>query len=120
MAQTQSTYNFPPHIKGDTFNGQLFRFSTSNGETSGSIDLTDATAKLQLKESYQSSPAFTFSTENEQITLPNPSNGELQLESTIINIDAGKYIYDLQITFPDESVQTYLRGEWVIINDVTR
>ena len=32
----------------------------------------------------------------------------------------GKYYYDLQATFADGTVQTYLRGQFIVTEDITQ
>ena len=111
MAQT---YNFPDHVKGDTFKGQSFVYER-NGSA---IDLTGASIKLMLKKIKTGSSYFTFST-GDNITITDAVNGSWKLDSTVINIDAGVYYYDVELTESNGNISTYLSGTWTILQDVT-
>jgi len=112
-----STYNFPTHIKGDTFDGAQFTLSL-NGSA---IDLTDAiiTMDMRLTPSGVSVKRLT-SVGDADITIGTPaSDGIFTINNQIIDVDAGKYYYDIQTEFPDGTVKTYIQGIWLIIQDVT-
>jgi len=115
--QMASTYNFPTHIKGDTFDGAQFTLSL-NGSA---IDLTDAiiTMDMRLTPSGVSVKRLT-SVGDADITIGTPaSDGIFTINNQIIDVDAGKYYYDIQTEFPDGTVKTYIQGIWLIIQDVT-
>lgn len=107
-------YNFPDHTKGDTFKGQTFGYERNGAP----IDLTGATINLMLKKTKTGPSAFTFSTGN-NITITDAVNGRWSLDSTVIDIEAGTYYYDVELTENNGNVSTYLSGKWVILQDVT-
>lgn len=114
------TYNFPAHRRGDTFGGQLFSFREEINDVLVPIDLTGTSIILQLKILENCKFSFEFSTENLLITLPDPAMGQVYLESTIIDILEGLYLYDMQITFPDGVVRTWIKGNWPITKRISR
>ena len=113
MAAT--TYNFPNHIKGDTFLAQSFIYKL-NGV---GIDLTGAAFKMMLKRCKQNTIAALTLSDGSGITITDAINGTWEIDEQIINIEHGKYYYDVQMTSSDGTVSTYLSGEFNVIQDIT-
>ena len=110
-----ATLNFS-HYKGDTFLEVPFEILID----AVPLDLTDALIKMQLRRNYEKDIALEFSTINNKIEIVDASLGTFKIVEQIINIEAFEYIYDLQITLADGVVDTYIKGSFNIINDVTR
>ena len=109
-------YNFKKHKTGDTFNGVDFELLI-NGLPK---DLTGATIKMQLKKDKNSPAVLTLSsTVPEQINITDALSGLFSIVNQVISVPEGNYIYDIQFTFADGTVKTYISGGWPIINDVT-
>lgn len=115
-----TTYNFPTHVKGDTFKSKKIQISSIKDEISSFLDLTGCQITIQFKGSVNSPVVFDFKTSNSTILITNATEGEFELQSRIINVLASTYVYDVQITFPDSSVKTYFRGSMKVESDVTR
>jgi hypothetical protein len=107
---------FADHKRGDTFNGRKISLERNGAP----IDLTGAKIIIQFKLSSSGVSKFEFSTKKETIYIPEPTNGELIMMPRILNVPAGHYNYDMQITFPNGNVKTYLSGIWTILDDVSR
>jgi hypothetical protein len=153
-----NTYNFKPHVKGDTFNGIQFQLflnvkkydSISSFPTRGSvgfiymdlttllnyrwvvseyiltsdspyIDITNATIKMQLRKEKESNNNYTLeiSTENLGITIIDGVSGIFKINKQKIDIAPYNYFYDIEITFIDGTIKTYISGKWLIKQDVT-
>lgn len=114
---TCGIYNFPTHIKGDTFDGALFTISLN----ATAIDLTDAIITMDLRETKNGvSVKRLTSVGDADITIDiDPTLGKFSINNQIIDVDAGRYYYDIQIEFPDNTVKTYVSGTWLITQDVT-
>jgi len=108
-------YNFPDHIKGDTFNG--LSFTIKNKDDDSPIDLTGVTIRMMLRD-HNRDLKKTFST-GSGMTISNPAGGVFQIDEQVIDIYAGKYNYDIEFTFPLGKIKTYISGKWEIIQDVT-
>lgn len=109
-------YNFPDHIKNDTFNAQPFSVSR-NGSA---INLTGATIAMMLRlVKTQASPDLSLSTATSGITITTAVDGEFEIDEQVISIDAGIYFYDLQLTESGGKVTTLQQGTWTITQDVT-
>ena len=110
-------YNFKNHIKGDTLKEIVFTM-TLNEEP---MDLTDVIIQSQFRKHPNSKDAVLFltSVDNEGITITeNP--GEFKINQQIIDIPAGDYVYDIEFTFDDGTVKTYIYGDFKVIQDITR
>lgn len=107
--------NLPDHVRGDTFEGARYTLEV-NGAAS---DLTGASIRMQLKKDKSSATSKEFST-GAGITITDALNGVFEIDKQIISVDANAYVYDIEITYPDETVKTYVEGKWKILQDVTR
>jgi hypothetical protein len=111
-------YNFKEQISGDTFSG--LSFSMNVNETP--LNLTGAAIKIEFKRVGQSKAALTLSnSEGGKIAIN--SDGTLGLWSINpfkVELPAGIYEYDIQFTFPNTTVKTYIYGEWKIRKQVTK
>jgi hypothetical protein len=112
-----TTYNFPDHIKGDTYDGTQFTITVN----SVALDLTGASIKMALKlEKDQATADLELTTTDGGITISNPpTSGIFSVAKQIIDVAVGKYFYDIQITLQDETVKTYISGRWKITQDIT-
>jgi hypothetical protein len=107
-------FNFPDHVKGDTFDGVLFTVKVNTV----ALDLTSAHIDMDLRLEPLGIVAKTFS-EGAGITITDASNGKFRIDSQIIDISAGLYYYDIEITLSNGVVKTYVGGRWKILQDVT-
>ena len=114
--KTIGQYRIPDKVKGDTFDAILFTFTDSVG----AIDLTDCTAKMQFRRSKTSGLALELNTTS-GLTLTDAENGVLQVdEIESLSLDAGCYVWDIEITFPDDTKKTYIEGTMEVLQDVSR
>lgn len=98
-------------IRNDTFEEVPFSLLKNNT----AINLTGATIKMQLRKVAGGVVAFSPA-----LTITNASGGLFKINKQIIAIDAFNYLYDIQITFSDNTVKTWVSGEFLIKNDITR
>ena len=104
------------HIKGDTFYEVDFEI-LKNQEA---IDLTDAVIRMQVRQNYGGAIVLNFtSIDDEGITITDAVDGKFKINQRIIDIPAFNYIYDIQFTI-DGVVKTYVSGNFLVTNDVTR
>lgn len=112
-------YNFPCHIKGDTWPG----INSITIKTSGiPIDLTDSKIKITVKPKYDiASPIFLefFSEKNDILIQSPPSAGKISILPRIVDLPQGLYNYNLNVEFPTGVKKTYLKGEWEIISNIS-
>jgi hypothetical protein len=110
-----ATYNFPDHIKGDTFSGVQFEVLVN----AVPLDLTDAVITMHLKESYQAKAKEEFSTVNTKLEITDALAGKFAFKEQIVDICAKNYVYDIEILLPNAKKYTYIKGTWKINCDVT-
>lgn len=106
------------NTKGDTFSEVDFQLKI-NGVN---VNLTGAVIKMQLRESYNNSTAVLSLTSvgSAGITLTNAANGQFKINAQIIDIPSRNYVYDIQITFSNGVVKTYIKGNFNILEEVTK
>ena len=104
------------HIKSDTFEAVNFEINVDTIP----VDLTDTTIRMQLRKEYGGVVGLSLtSVANAGITITDAVNGLFIINQQIINIPAFNYIYDIEFDF-DGIVKTYISGNFLILNDVTR
>jgi hypothetical protein len=110
------TYNFPDHYKGDTFEGKVFTLQVNDEPA----PLEGASIKMDLRKNNKETTPLTLrlSTGN-GITILNPASGIFSIDNQMIDIPAETYVFDIQITFSNQEVKTYVGGTWTILQDVT-
>lgn len=117
----QSTYKIPDAVKNDTYIGITFNVEVN----SVLLDLTGCSIKMDVKKNSKdyTPPLKTFrtgaSSPDGSLTITDAVNGQFELDEQVIDIEAGNHYYDIQITFPDSSIKTYICGRWQIIQDIT-
>jgi hypothetical protein len=108
------TYNFPPHIKGDTFEGKVFTILI-NGTPA---NLNGATIKMDLRKNKKETTPLTLRLANGSgITIL--TNGSFQIDPQVIDIPSEDYVYDIEITFASGEVKTWIEGILPITQDIT-
>ena len=53
------------------------------------------------------------------ITLTAPAVGRITIDAFVITWDAGVYLYDIEATYLDSTIKTYIKGSINIISDKT-
>lgn len=111
-----ATVRLNDRVKNDTFASVQFEYS----EGGLPLDITGNTVKIQFKhKSVKGALLYTAST-GAGITLTNPSIGIFRLdEFTPIDWEVGKAYFDVEMTFSDGSVRTWITGTVDILQDIT-
>jgi hypothetical protein len=105
------------HIQGDTFEAVNFEV-LKNGDA---LDLTGAVIRMQLRRECGGIPILSFtSVANAGLTIVNGALGLFKINRQIINISEFNYLYDMEITFADQTVKTWISGSFLIQCDITR
>jgi len=83
------------------------------------VSLANADLKLQVRNKPDGTVYITM-TEGNGLTVGGVGNNVITI-SKIIDFNAcGCYHYDLQATFTNGIVNTYVRGSFIIFNDITQ
>ena len=111
-----TTVNFSV-IKNDTSD---FDWTMEFLKNDAAIDLTDADIKAEFKTSIDAATvALTMSTDDDSIEFVDAVAGKIKFAKQVISIAAGTYYFDVQITFPNGDVKTYVNGTMTVIQDIT-
>lgn len=101
--------------RNDTWS-QVFRILSNNEP----VDLTGCTILIQIrKKANATTSEMSLSTTDNSISIGGEFNNQITLDK-IVNIAAGSYVYDMNITFPNSHVKTYLWGSFYVQEDITK
>lgn len=114
---TPTPYSFELQYSGDSFLGAYFQLKDEDNITP--IDITNYRFLMQIKTCERGRIIKELSN-GSGITIINAINGEFQIDSFIVPHTSGQMIYDLEITYPNNLVDTYIRGFFAIIQDISR
>ena len=103
--------------KGDTYDG--IQFTLLDTEDNSPIILTGASIRSQFRFGSKTGGIQKEITDGNGITIDDAVNGVFSIDSFIIDWAADFYYYDIQITFPNGVVRTYIQGNINVIQDVT-
>jgi cytoplasmic iron level regulating protein YaaA (DUF328/UPF0246 family) len=110
-------YKIPNHYKGDTFNGLQFTVLNTVGLTA--IDLTDVVIKSEFKLNNKRGQTVQTFIIDTGLTVTDALNGVFQIDPFILDWGISTYYYDIEFTFPNGRIITYIDGTIKIIQDVT-
>lgn len=117
---TPAPYNFENSYRGDAMQLNNIVLAYDSGVP---VDLTGAVVKMQLRRALVGKVVWEFSSipGKDSLLSVDPLNGGILFPVIPAwEIPAGLYFYDLQVKHPDLTVRTYIRGTWLIVNDVTK
>lgn len=112
------------HQRGDYWNGASVYYEDETEDGLVGIVLTGAKIVAEFKPTKNGPAAFTYSTEDGTITVPNDINWRCDFKKGIINHPANTYYFEVQVTFPpqngeDPVIETILKSTWTILSDIT-
>lgn len=85
------------------------------------VDLTGATARMQLRSSVNSPQVVLELTSEDGIAVDPAGKLTIQVAAPMTALmPAGLGVYDLEVSFPSEVVQTVIRGSYIVTPEVTR
>lgn len=102
---------------GDTWTRRL-KFWNGPASANDPIDISQYVFKMQIKQQATGDVALELTIGNGFTITPDANNNILDIEKDI-KLTGKNYVYDLQITFPDATIQTYLYGPFIVVQDVT-
>ena len=114
---TPTTYKINDQYKGDTFNGVTFTLKEGADKTP--IDLTGVSILSQFRVNEVTGTIQKTLEIGSGITLTNAIGGVFKINPFTLNWNTGTFFYDIQITFPNGDVRTYVKGSLNVIQDVT-
>ena len=91
---------------------------TLNNQDGTPINLTGFTIKSQFRKSYQSSTAVDFT-----VSIFDATKGKIRMQlpaNASSAVQAGRYLYDVEITSPTNERKRALEGIVVLTPEITR
>lgn len=88
-------------------------------QNSAPINLTGATITIQVRKGCDGVLALTASTGGNGVTIGGASSNQITVDK-LVNIAKGKYVYDINVVFTTGYVRTYLEGDFIVYEDVTK
>lgn len=82
------------------------------------ISLLGATVYIQVRKGCGGVLALTL-TNGSGVTIGGASNNQITVKK-LVDIAKGNYVWDMQVTFADLTVKTYLEGDFIVYDDVTK
>jgi hypothetical protein len=83
------------------------------------ISLANADVKLQVRTKPDGDIKITIS-EGNGLSVGGAGSNVITINK-VLDIDkGGRYFYDLQATFTNGQIQTYMRGPFIVIEDITK
>ena len=84
------------------------------------VDLSGSTILIQVRPTPTSaSVELTLSTANSSISLGGVDRNQITLNKKV-EVAAGSYVYDMNVTFPSGEVKTYIWGNFIVQEDITK
>jgi hypothetical protein len=83
------------------------------------VDLSGSTILIQVRTKPTSTDVVLSLVTGTSITIGGVGKNEITLNK-IVNIAAGNYVYDMNVTFPSGLVKTYIWGTFLEQEDITR
>ncbi len=84
------------------------------------IDLSGSTILIQVRPTPSSSVvALELTSEDSSIGIGGVDNNQITLNK-IVDVAAGTYVYDMSVTFPSGEVKTYLWGNFIVSEDISK
>ena len=105
------------------YQGSTFRKSFEWLTGSTPTNLTNCTIRMQIRQDYFGPVVQEFSTVTGGITLTEASIGKFKLEvsaSVSSGLVFSKYIYDIEVDFPDGSTYRVIKGDINLDREVTK
>lgn len=111
--------NLEDRIKGNTSNSVEFVYWNETNDLG--VDLTGASLKCQFRAGGKNGQIITELTIGSGITILDAVGGEFQIdEISPLNWSEGNYWYDIEVTFSDGDVKTYVGGVMKVVDTVTK
>lgn len=119
---TNSNGEVVPQKRGDTFNGHSFGISviTPPSTTPVPVDFSGAVIKLQVRKAAGYPVVLEWTTANGSITVAGNIITMQPKTGAAMDIEAFKYVYDLQVLLSNGVTNTYVQGTFEIIDDISR
>lgn len=109
-------YDFPTLYEGDTHDGLSITVATTSSGSTNPVDLSTVDIAMQVRTN-EGVLTLDFAV-GTGITKTDAANGVFRVDAFTIPA-AGVYDYDIEFTYADSSVKTYMGGKMTVVAGVT-
>jgi hypothetical protein len=103
--------------RGDTYDG--VQFTLLNTEDNSPIDLTGVNIKIQFRYNSKIGGLQKEINNGDGVTISDAVNGVFSIDPFLIDWNPDIYFFDIQMTFTNGVIRTYIQGTIKVIQDVT-
>jgi hypothetical protein len=103
--------------QGDDFSGIKYQMYDVDDVPS---DFTGATAKMQVRINSEEDVVLEWNTSDNSIVITGNEVFVKEKAGIDMDIPAGKYKYDLQLTYSDGVISTIVYGLFIVKSDITK
>lgn len=114
-----ATFNLSDQYKGDSFERINFEFYATKDDTGNEIDMTGYIPKMEMRKDSAAGKLIKTLTIGDGLEWTDQTLGTMYVNPFLWTFETGDFVYDLQMTHPDSTVLTYVRGSFKVIDDVT-
>ena len=123
MTDAQRLSLRPPVVEMEWYKGSTLPIVVVATDEDGvAINLTGATAKMQIKNA-AGAVVLTLQTGGTGIALTNPTQGELTISPEVVGTSTlpldNVLLYDLKVTLADTTIYPWFRGIITLIEKIT-
>jgi len=84
------------------------------------VDLTGSDVEIQVRKKPNSDTAeMTLTEQNGGITVGGVDDNQITINYPV-DIAAGTYVYDMVVVFPNGNEKTYIWGNFIVYEDITK
>ncbi len=84
------------------------------------VDLTGSEVEIQVRKKPNSDTAeMTLTEQNGGITVGGVDDNQITINYPV-DIAAGTYVYDMVVVFPNGNEKTYIWGNFIVYEDITK
>lgn len=115
--KTYVEVNLNDQVYGDTIEYTEFRFFDASDNA---LDLSDVTPKLMFRKGDYNGKLVRTCVIGDGLSWVDQSSGQLALTGVSMTWSGfGDYYYDLQFTYDDATIRTFIRGRVRLVKEVT-
>jgi hypothetical protein len=113
-----ATYNFPTQYAGDTVGRRRFTVTRTVSGVTSPENLTGVAIRCWFARRGEQPAVYQFAV-GSGITIVNAAGGVFDLNAFPAP-SPGTYSYDIEFTYPDSRVRTYVAGAMLVREDVSQ
>ena len=114
-----ASYDFNDRYYGDTSDEVQFTVTKTVSNVTSALDLSGVSIRMHFKKEGTNRVVKSLDTTS-GITFVDASNGVFKINSFLMELPPHNYDYDIEFTFSSGVVRTYLRGNFNVVNDITK